>query len=186
MTRSLPDADLVSRSLSGDDSAFPELVRRHTGLVERIVRPIIRHGSADVVQATFLSVWLGRRQFDPARGSFTNWVGRIARNRAVDALRSERRHRGIAPLSAIDGTPVELVCPAERPDDAATRRAEACSVRAAVAGLADEQRAVIGLAYYGGLSQSEIHHRLGIPLGTVKGRCRLALAAMQRELSRAT
>ncbi|MTD46509.1 sigma-70 family RNA polymerase sigma factor [Conexibacter sp. W3-3-2] len=177
------DVLLVRRALDGDDAAFTALVTRHRALVERVIRPLVPHGVSDVAQTTFLSAWLGLPRFDPAAGTFANWVCAIARNRALDALRAERRHRALrpVPLEAVHAD--LLVDPAARPHAVAERHSDARDLRVALRALDADQRTVIGLSYVGGLSQGEIQRHLGVPLGTVKGRTRRGLAVLRRELA---
>jgi len=136
----------------------------------------MRSGQAeDVVQEVMLSVWRKADQFDPARAQASAWIYRIAKNRQIDMIRRENR-----PL------PDELVS-AEEPsiDDAGDVLAldqEGSRLRAALARLAPEQRAVIEQAYMGELSHSEITARTGLPLGTIKSRIRLALDRLRHDL----
>lgn len=173
------DERLMEFAQLGDRVAFDVLVRRHTILVEHTARGIVKTAAEDVAQQTFLSAWLGRHRFDAARGSVRSWLCGIAHHRAIDHHRHETRR---ATTTSLDGALDVLVCPGDGPAQVAERRAGAAELRAAVARLGVEQRTVIALAYYGGLSQTEIQAATDVPLGTVKSRARLGLAALRIQL----
>jgi RNA polymerase sigma-70 factor (ECF subfamily) len=175
----MTDAALMRRAQDADAVAFGVIVDRYSALVQHHARSFTRAGAEDIAQQAFLSAWMARHRYDPARGSVHGWLCGIARNRAIDHHRRDRRRVVQAP---IQDTVHELVCPAERPAEIADRRAQASEVRRAVARLGPEQRTVIALAYFAGLSQSEIQQRTNAPLGTVKSRARLALATLRAEL----
>ncbi len=127
----------------------------------------------DVTQEAFLSVWRSGARFDAARGSVRTWTLGIVRNRAIDAL---RRAAGSAPKLNLDDEAVLEARPSDDfTDSEAIRRETSRRVRGALQELPSEQSEVIGLAYFGGFSHSEIAEMLGMPLGTVKGRMRLGL-----------
>ncbi len=165
----------------GGEAAFAEVVRRHGPAVERVARAVAGDGAEDVAQQAFLAAWLARAQFDPQRGELGTWLCGIARNRGIDALRSSRRHAVLRPLDSAD----QIACPAEGPADAASRRAQAAEIRQALRRIPSAQRTALTLAYYGGMTQSEIQGKTGNPLGTVKSRLRLGLNALRTELTEA-
>ena len=134
----------------------------------------------DVVQEAFLSMWRSGARYDRTRGSVRTWILGIVHHRAIDALR-----RGVVHdrRRASDEGIEERLESGERVDVEVARRAEAREVRSALRELPVEQSQVIELAYFGGFTQSEIAAMLDTPIGTVKGRMRLALRKMQRELS---
>lgn len=134
----------------------------------------------DAVQEAFLDVWRGAAGFDPSRGSARSWLLRVVHNRCLDALRRMRsREDRMIPMPDLD------VCGGDRRVlvddvlDAARDRRVATALRL----LPDAQRIVVELAYFEGLSQTEIAGRLQVPLGTVKGRARLALGRLSRSLA---
>ncbi len=174
------DHALMELAQRDDAAAFGVLVARYSTLLEHTVRRVAKSAAEDVAQQAFLSAWLGRHRFEPARGSVRSWLCGIAMHRAIDLHRREQR-RG--PQAAWDADADALVCPREGPGEAAERREGAATVRRAVQTLGDEQRTVIALGYYAGLSQTEIHQRTQTPLGTVKSRARLALNALRTELA---
>lgn len=171
------DEDLVAAVARGDDSALAQLYDRYArpayGLALRILRdPTL---AQDAVQDAFLAVWRTAAAFDPERGRAQTWLLTLVHRRAVDVVRREQRRRA-GPL------PEQLTEPAEGgTDEAADLRDRRRRVQAALARLADDQRQALELAYYGGLSQSELAEHLGVPLGTIKSRMYVALARL-REL----
>jgi RNA polymerase sigma-70 factor, ECF subfamily len=174
------DEVLISRVAHGDERALSELYDRYGGLVYGAgVRYLgDRTFAEDLVQDVFLSVWRSAAGFDPSRASFATWIYRITRNRATDLARRRRvRVRVVAP-------PYE-VFPEPGDDDATEGILTTFDVVGVLSELSPIHREVLVLAYFGGLSQREISHRTGTPLGTVKSRTTAALrAARERLLAR--
>lgn len=170
---SLPAADEFVRLLSAvatdrDRQAFAALFR-HFGprLKSFFMRGAMSAGMAeDLVQETMLNVWRKASYFDPARAGVATWIFTIARNLRIDHLRRQRNPADLPP-DPEDAPPSseDLVLGAERD----------MRVCHALAGLSAEQQAIIRLSYFSEKSQSEIAGELGIPLGTVKSRTRLAM-----------
>jgi len=173
------DPELVRRMRVGDESALEALYSRYGGLVYTLALRIVGDPelAREVLQDTFLRSWDGRDAYDPARGRVPWWLMGIARNRAIDLLRSRphqaRLREGERLSPETPGTPTET------PEIVAMRRA----VTAALSDLSAVQREAIELAYYGGLTQAEIAWRLGQPLGTVKSRIRDAMERLRRALA---
>jgi RNA polymerase sigma-70 factor (ECF subfamily) len=141
-----------------------------------------RSDAEEVLQETFLEVWRRAREFDPSRGGLETWVTTIARTRAIDRRRALGTVARIAEDAATQPPPVSAV-PLD-PSEAAGLGEDRVRVAAALGALPPEQRAVVELAYFEGLSQREIAERTGDPLGTIKTRARLALeklAALLKE-----
>jgi RNA polymerase sigma-70 factor (ECF subfamily) len=155
----------------GDSSAFEALYARHYravfGLAMRIVDD--RGLAADVTQEAFTALWLHRVEYRPDRGRVKWWLLSIVRNRAIDL---QRRSRGDVPRSV---PPFELTVAPDSTEEEVLAGHDRRELAALVAHLPSEQRAVIELAFYRGLSHAEITERLGVPLGTIKGRIRSAL-----------
>lgn len=170
------DAELIRLVAVGDRPAFEELHRRYARPVLGIaLRRLGDRGRAeDVTQDTFTSVWRSAGRYDPARGAATSWIFAVARNAITDGLR--RR-----PEPPVDNPP-EIAEPGPGPADAAESEWISWRVHRALESLPPKERSLIELAYWSGLSQSEIADYLGIPLGTVKTRTRAALRRLADEL----
>ncbi len=160
-----------------DAEAFEVLYQRYARAVFAVVRRTLgdRGRSEDVVQEAFASVWRAAKVYRRERGSAAGWMFAISRNAAADVLRAR------TPI-AIGELP-EHADPAAGPDDQAAAGLEAFAVHAAVDALPEREREVIELAYFGGLSQSEVAERLSLPLGTVKTRTRSGLARLATRLA---
>lgn len=170
------DAELIRLVAVGDRPAFEELHRRYARSVLGIaLRRIGDRGRAeDVTQDTFTSVWRSAGRYDPARGAATSWIFTVARNAIIDGLR--RR-----PEPPVDDPP-DVAAPGPGPADAAEAEWVSWRVHRALEELAEHERTLIELAYWSGLSQSEIAEYLSLPLGTVKTRTRAALRRLADEL----
>jgi RNA polymerase sigma-70 factor (ECF subfamily) len=180
-----PDATLVHRVLQRDVGAFEQLYDRHSGAVYGLVlRILLQAGTAEeVVQDVFLQLWRNAAQYDSARGPFVPWLFTLARNRALDTLRlkSERQRRREVQTEELP--PVSSAPEYEKLLDE-KRRAE--RVRALMGSLHPQQKKAIELAYFEGLSHTEIAESLKEPLGTVKSWIRNGLLRMKEELQAAT
>src|SRR5262249_44252451 len=153
------------------EAALEALYRRYAGLVFTLALRIVGDPelAREVLQDTFLRCWDGRETYDAGRGRVPWWLIGITRNRAIDLLRSRSHHarlRERAPWSSVPRAGMSAV--SESADTIALRRA----VASALERLPAAQRQAIELAYYRGLTQAEIAHELGEPLGTVKSRTR--------------
>jgi RNA polymerase sigma-70 factor, ECF subfamily len=179
----LADEDLMTLVERKDPVAFELLYDRHGGAAYSLAHRIVGDAQAaeDVTQEAFLSIWRSGARFDPARGSVRSWTLGVVRNRSIDAL---RRQSGRAPKLDLDDDATLAAQPGgELTDAEAIRRDTARRVRGALRELPEEQSEVIGLAYFGGFSHSEIAQILSMPLGTVKGRMRLGLEKIRLSLA---
>jgi RNA polymerase sigma-70 factor, ECF subfamily len=167
------DAAILRQIADRDPRGVELLYDRYGGIAFGLAYRLLgERGSAeDVVQEAFLNVWRQGATYDTRRGTVRTWLLTIVHHRAIDQMRSVRSKMGAdtviddaLPLPAKDDTWTEVVQGLEHE-----------RVRQAIATLPPEQRQVVDLAYYGGFTHSEIAQRVGIPLGTVKGRMRLAL-----------
>jgi RNA polymerase sigma-70 factor (ECF subfamily) len=172
-----PDDAAVARLRAGDASALEELYDRYGRLAYSLAYRITGEAqlAEECAQDTFLQLWRRASDFDVRRGSLPTWLFAIARNRAIELVR--RRARTPEPAAEVDPG----VDPAADPAEVVAAADESQRLAAAMAGLPAEQLEVLQLAYFDGLSQTEIAERVGVPLGTVKGRVRLALERL-REL----
>ena len=179
----LADEDLMTMVERKNAAAFEVIYDRHGGAAYSLAYRIVGDSglAEDVTQEALLSMWRSGARFDSARGSVRSWTLGIVRNRAIDAL---RRASGKAPKLNLDDDLVLDAQPAdELTDSEAIRRETSARVRGVLRDLPDEQSQVIGLAYFGGFSHSEIASMLGMPLGTVKGRMRLGLEKIRVALA---
>ncbi len=167
------DTDLIRAMASGDRRAFGQFYDRHATLVHTLAMRIVRdQGDAEeVVQDAFLQVWRQADRFDGTRGSGAAWLTTIARSRALDRL---RRRGSAAHTEVLENTIATEV------DELSHGLAP--TIRRLLDGLPPEQRGPIELAYYDGLSQSQIAETTGQPLGTVKTRMRLGMIALREAL----
>ena len=171
-----PDADLLHAIARGDESALAALYDRYhsilLGLLLRILHSRVE--AEDVLQEVFLQIWQRAANFDEARGRAFTWMVTLARSRAIDRLRSlQSRQR--ADDTALRDAPE----PAGDASDDAYHAEQREIVRAALAEIPEEQRRALMLAYFEGMTQSEIAARLGQPLGTVKTRMRSGLGKLR-------
>jgi RNA polymerase sigma-70 factor, ECF subfamily len=169
------DEDLLRRVADRDREAFEALYRRYARPVFALaVRRLgDREGAEEAVQETFAAVWRSARSFRPERGAASSWLYAIARNAVVDRFRA--RPEPVA-------EPPEAISEQAGPDERAEAGWLSWRVQRAVSALPEHEREVVELAYWKGLSQSEVASRLQIPLGTVKTRTRAALARLAEAL----
>lgn len=177
-----PDADRTDRETmerlaSGDLGALDRLYEHYGAMSYSIAYRITRDSSAaeDVVQEAFLGVWRNAARYADARGTVRTWLLSIVHHRAIDAIRRRRPTTELPETEA--GLPTNLTMPDTWTEVAAGL--DRLTVQAALARLSDVQREAIELAYFAGLTQTEIAERTGAPLGTVKGRLRLGLDALR-------
>ncbi len=174
------DQAVLARIGEGELHALDELYERYKTMAYSIAYRITGDAGAaeDVVQDAFLGAWRHSASYAGSRGSVRTWLMSIVHHRAIDAV---RRRRPVTALPDADlPAPAVLTTPDVWPEVAG--RLDAVEVRAALATLSDVQREAIELAYYGGLTQTEVAERTGAPLGTVKSRMRLGLLAMRDAL----
>ena len=176
------DPELLGRVAQGDVAALRVLYSEQAPRALGVARRILRHAeeAEDIVQETFLEVWRRAAQFDGRKGGAVGWVITIARSRAIDRLRAAgTAGRAIEGAEiAVDTHPTIPLSPVDHTE----RRSTESRVADALAALPKEQRQAIELAYFDGLSQTEIATKTGSPLGTVKMRVKLAVEKLARIL----
>ncbi len=177
------DKELAERLRKRDAQALAELYDRYGRVVYSLIVRVVRDGALaeDLVQETFLRVWNRAQGFDAERGALGSWLMAVARNRAIDYLRSAGgRERNALELEGVDHP--SLYRDMES-DILASDKARV--VRSALEKLSPRQREVIELAYFEGLTQTEMAERMGQPLGTVKTWVRAALKSLREEFGEA-
>jgi RNA polymerase sigma-70 factor (ECF subfamily) len=173
------DLALLERIRAGDEAALADLYDRYTPLLYPVALRILRHGpdAEDAVQDAWMQVWKRSATYDPRRGAVVAWLLTVVRTRALDRWRSlAARARA---ESAVDPEP--LNAPPDPSHDSVVAQL-ARRVREALAQLGAPQRQVLEIAYFEGLSQSEIAERVGAPLGTVKSWTRQGLQKLKELL----
>ena len=172
----IDDFGLLNQIKARDEDAIRSLHERYVNLVYSIAYRVLDDATAaeEVTQDTFLKVWQNAASFDGQRGPVIAWLSRIARNAAIDHIRTRaRRVELFDDGDELDNERLNLI-----PDDWQDReRAEA--LRQTLTELPPDQAQVLGLGYFGGLSQSEIAVQLKLPLGTVKTRMRIGLQRLR-------
>jgi RNA polymerase sigma-70 factor (ECF subfamily) len=180
------DHDLVSRAARGDEQAIGTLYDRYGGVLYAVAYRVVgqRADAEDVVIEAFAQAWRDATRFEATRGSVAGWLTMIARSRALDVVRARSRRDRITASAAADHPQRSPAMGEWRADpsdsyDHAERRHQ---VQAALQALSPPQRQAIELAFFEGLSQSEIAERLKEPLGTIKTRVRLGMQKLRDSL----
>lgn len=174
-------AELLPRIAGGDEAAFSRFYDITSPVMYGLVRRIVGDPmmAEDVVSESYFQIWQQASRFDAERGSALNWTLTIARNRAIDALRRCRE-------KVIDDTGSAQEKAGEAVSDTLDIAAEVeqnSTVHAALLALSEKQRHMVSLAFFGGLSHSEIANKVGIPLGTVKSTLREGMIVLRKKLS---
>jgi len=174
------DRTWIDRLASGDLGALDRLYEQYGAMAFSIAYRITgdRSAAEDVVQDAFLGAWRNAGRYAGARGSVRTWLLSIVHHRAIDAIRRRRPTVELPDPEAI--LPDALTLPDTWGD--VELRLDREAVQAALTHISDVQREAIELAYFGGLTQTEIAERTGVPLGTVKGRLRLGLQGLRAAL----
>jgi RNA polymerase sigma-70 factor, ECF subfamily len=171
------DAALISRVVDRDESALAALYDRYGGMLFSVLHRILRDTQAaeEILQDIFFQLWRTAKQFDPKRGSLPGWLTVIARNRAISRLRRQRPEECTELIETTIAMPFNL-------ETAAAQQQLMGQVKAALENLSKEQRAALEVAYFEGLTHSEIAERTGDPLGAVKTRIRSAVEILKVRL----
>jgi RNA polymerase sigma-70 factor (ECF subfamily) len=175
---------LLAAVAEGDVAAFEQLYDRHAPLLYATLLRILSNpeDAKEVLQEAFVKAWNDATRYDPSRGSEVAWLISIARSRGIDRIRSRRvrgdREKDAARDNSIRAAAVEGLAA----DSAIVASEEQRAVRAALAEIPDAQRQALEMAYFDGLSQSEIAEKLGMPLGTIKTRMQLGMRKMRESL----
>ncbi len=167
------EAALIERIRAGDERAMGELYDRYAGVVYGVALRVLGNtmSAEDVLQEVFLQLWRNPQAFDPDRGRLAPWLAVIARNRAIDLLRKRPMEDDIEELPISTGVNLE--------DEAAERMAIS-QIRAVLGQLPQEQRRALEMAFFEGMTHTEIAAKTGDPLGTIKTRIRSGLLALRK------
>ena len=177
-------ARLIRQIAGGNREAFGRLYDQFAGIVFAFAVRLLRDRSEaeDLLQEVFLHVWRQAGAYDQAKGSPMAWISTLTRSRGIDRLRSRRRReKGLVPFEEFSGSMAGAAL-----DRGATESEARLVVQDALSGLPESQRKVLELAYFGGLTQSEIAAHLGEALGTVKTRIRTGLNRLRTLLGTET
>jgi RNA polymerase sigma-70 factor (ECF subfamily) len=184
MSESVQSPGLLAAVARGDVSAFEGLYDRYSSVLYALLLRMLGNpeDAQEVLQEAFVKAWSNAKMFDPLRGSEVAWLISIARSRGIDRLRARRiradRENDAGREISIHSSFVESATGA----DSAIQSQEKVAVRGALSELPEAQRTALELAYFEGLSQSEIAERLGQPLGTVKTRMQLGMKKLRERL----
>lgn len=175
IVKGIGDEELVGQVALGDERALSELYDRYARPVYATGIRLLRdhHLAEELVQDAFTNVWRGAASFDPKRARFATWLYRLTRNRAVDL----NRRRRVRP-SSVGEEPLRNISGGPEPEESV----KLWDVAGALSLISAEQREVLSLAYFEGLSQREISQRTGVPLGTVKSRTTAALKRLREAM----
>lgn len=175
------DGGLMRRVAEGDSFAFETIYDRHSPQAFALALRMTRESNAaeEITQAAFLSLWRSAARYEPRRASLKTWLLLLVHSRGIDSIRSGTRH---AQNVAIDDVSEQLQA-AESTDEEVLNRDTSRHLRQLLTGIPGRQRQVIELAYFDELTQVEIAKSLGLPLGTVKSRLRVALARLHQALA---
>ncbi len=167
------DAALIARLRAGDQNAMADLYDRYSAVVYGVALRVLANTTAaeDVVQEIFLQLWRNPQAFDANRGRLAPWLAVIARNRAIDHLRRRPAEEDIDELPISTGIDLE---------GEAAQKLAVDKVRGALAQLPQEQRTTLEMAFFEGMTHTEIAGKTGEPLGTVKTRIRTGLLALRK------
>lgn len=170
------EAALIERIRAGDETAMADMYDRYSGIVYGVALRVLGDASAaeDVLQEVFLQLWRNPHAFDANRGKLPAWLAVIARNRAIDHLRKRPIEDDITELPISTGLNLE--------NDAAQRLAVE-RIRNALANLPQEQRRALEMAFFEGMTHTEIATKTGEPLGTIKTRIRTGLLSVRKSVS---
>jgi RNA polymerase sigma-70 factor, ECF subfamily len=181
----VPDSVLVERIMQRDERALAALYDRYAGMLYHLLQRILLDAATaeEVLQDLFLQVWRGPERFDPDRGSLAAWLVVIGRSRALSRLRVTRRRENFE-------VPAEIALETMRsPDDPEMKVVRLRTMErllGALRALPPRQKEVVEMAYFRGMTQTEIASQTGSPLGTIKSRVRVAMQTLKALLNRET
>jgi len=172
----LDEAALIERIRSGDETAMADMYDRYSGIVYGVALRVLGNTTAaeDVLQEVFLQLWRNPQVFDANRGKLPAWLAVIARNRAIDHLRKRPPEDDIEDLPISTGVNLE---------NEAAQRLAIDKIRGVLAQLPQDQRRALEMAFFEGMTHTEIAAKSGEPLGTIKTRIRTGLLVLRKAFS---
>lgn len=184
--KSPEEALLLGAIAEGDKGSFQELHQRYAGVIFSTVYRVLndQQDAEDVSQEVFHQIWNKAHLYQQSKGKPLTWVATMARNRAIDCLRSKQRRARLRDDFEDEVTGLEETAETMDSSDRAYAHERQSILRTAVMELSPEQREAIELAYFAGLTQLEVAQRLGQPLGTIKARIRRGVTRLQDKLRR--
>ena len=184
MDTSFEPSSLLPAVAHGDMAAFEQLYDRHSSTLYALLLRILSNAddAQEVLQETFVKAWTNAKMFDSVRGSDVAWLISIARSRGIDRLRSRRIRVNREDEAGREISTVSGFVDRTSGVDKAIESQQRVAVHGALAELPAPQRTALELAYFQGLSQSEIAERLGEPLGTIKTRMQLGMKKLRERL----
>lgn len=176
------DEELIRLTAQNESWALAEIYDRYSRLVFSLAIKTLndRPSAEEVVQEVFTKVWRYATDFDPQRGTVSSWLVGIAHHQCIDELRRRR----IRPIAAEQTRVESLAADSSEPFDPAVQSVQHAEISSALEQIPTEQRLVIELAFYEGLTQQQIAARLKLPLGTVKSRIRLGMLKLKELVQR--
>lgn len=179
------DAALVKQMTAGDEGALSVVYDRYSAMLFGMLMRVLnnKQTAEEVLQDIFLQLWRSADKFDPARGSLPAWLLVIGRNRAISRLRGRP---SLEVLEETEGLYANTLASTANIEDEASRMELMETLKAALAQLPAEQRQAVELAYFEGMTQTEIATKTGSPLGTVKTRMRSAMQVLKKRLDDGT
>ena len=179
----MDDEGLVERIAAGDVGAFSELYDRHAQRIYAWSAHVLGPAQAeDAIQEIFLRLWQHADQFNRRRGTFASWFTAVVRHHLIHELRRKGVQRRLDAAYEIADVLATVPSREPQPDEAATERETSATLARALRLLPEGQRQILVLAYFAGMSQSQIAEQLALPLGTVKKRIRLGMRKLRAAL----
>lgn len=174
----MADDELVRKIAAGDEGALAVIYDRYSGVVYSLLFRMLKRPDVaeEVLQEVFFQLWRAAGRFDPERGALPSWLLVSARNRAISRLRRRETSEASGPAGSESSFPFKV-------ESEMVRSRLVAEVRAAFESLPAPQRRALELAYFEGLTQSEISERTGEPLGTVKTRLRAGLEVLRQKFN---
>ncbi|MGW2013509.1 sigma-70 family RNA polymerase sigma factor [Streptomyces sp. NPDC001927] len=178
LTAQPTDAEIGAGLARGDEECLALAYRRWGGLVHALAQRTVGDAreAEDITQQVFLAAWRGRHGYRPERGPVPAWLVGIARRKIADALSARTRRTALVAAAGA------ALAPHRAPVDGADQLLDRIVVTGELARLPSVQRDVLTLAFFGGLTQTQIAHRTGMPLGTVKSHARRGLQRLRLRL----